>query len=78
MLKHATVLPLIADGVLNAPRIHAHRVDVGPQLFDANTHISQPELFPGIAPIVILTLLLAVVCGLDNPLIKQPAGADQL
>ena len=78
VLEQAMVLPVIGEGVLKDPRIQLHFVPVFPQPLDANTHTLQPELFPGMGPKVIFTLLLAVVCGLAKPLIKQPADADQV
>ncbi len=49
-----------------------------PQPFEANAQINQLDEFEGNGPRVIVTELEIVVCGLGNPLINVPAGADQV
>ena len=70
------MLPDIGAGVLRLPLIHVQIVFVCPQPLAANTHICHPDEFAGILPSVMVTELETVVCGLGNPFIKVPAGAD--
>jgi len=46
----ATVLPVMAAGKLNVPRMYLQFVFVTPHGFEAKAQISQPEALAGIAP----------------------------
>ena len=75
----ATVVPLITEGVLNAPRILLHLVLVCPHAFDAVTHISQPDSLGGKVPSVKVALgEVVVTVPPDCPLINVLGNTVQV